>query len=338
MHRSAERVAAFATLFATTLGGWSQITTATGFTPAYIVQNVLLGPGVSASNFVFNGDADQLGTFDCVNCNVGITTGVVMCTGTVSEVAGPNNNGGFWLGGGNAGASDPDLDMIAGPFGTNDRAGLEFDFVPTGDSIKFDFVFGSDEYLEFVNSINDVFGFFLSGPGIAGPYSGGAENIALVPGTSMAVSINNVNNVVNPAYYIDNGNGSVAPYNIDPYYIQFDGFTAVLTAKAQVICGQTYHIKLVIADYSDTILDSGVFIAAGSFQSNLIDITSNIISGGVDSLLYEGCGHTTLVFVRAGDVSDSLAVDLVESGTATNGVDHTLFPARCISYRDRIRS
>jgi len=326
MDRSAYRAVAGTILLATTLSGRSQITTATGFTPAYIVQNVLLGPGVSASNFVFNGGADQLGTFDCVNCNVGIPTGMVMCTGSVNQVVGPNNDGGFTLGGGNWGVNDPDLDVIAGPNGTNDRAALEFDFVPTGDSIKFNFVFASEEYLEYVNSINDVFGFFLSGPGIAGPYTGGAANIALVPGTAMAVSINNVNNVVNSAYYVDNGDGSTPPFNIDPYYIQYDGFTAVLTAQAQVVCGQTYHIKLVIADYSDTILDSGVFIEAGSFQSNQIAITSDVISGGVDSVLYEGCGHTTLVFVRAGDVSDSLQVDLVETGAASNGVDHTLLP------------
>ena len=64
-------MAAFALLLTASFPSWSQITTATGFTPGYIVQNVLLGPGVSASNFVFNGDPDQLGTFDCINCSIG---------------------------------------------------------------------------------------------------------------------------------------------------------------------------------------------------------------------------------------------------------------------------
>ena len=53
----------------------------------------------------------------------------------------------------------------------NDAAVLEFDFIAISDTILFDFVFASDEYLEFVNTaFNDVFGFFLSGPGINGPY------------------------------------------------------------------------------------------------------------------------------------------------------------------------
>ncbi|MBL7964689.1 MAG: choice-of-anchor L domain-containing protein [Flavobacteriales bacterium] len=304
-----------------------QITSSTAMTPAQVVQNVLLGPGVTATNITFLGDPNQLGTFNCVNCNVGIPQGMVMCTGDVAQIAGPNNSGGTTLGGGNFGIGDVDLDVISAPFTTNDRAVLEFDFVPTGDSIKFNFVFGSEEYLEWVAAnFNDVFGFFLSGPGITGPYTNSAVNIALIPGTTLPVTIDNVNDVTNAAFYVNNGDGWTAPQNGNPFYIQYDGFTTVMQARAQVICGETYHIKLAIADVLDASFDSGVFIEAGSFQSNLIDLTSNILSGGVDSVLFEGCGETELIFTRAGDLSDSLAVNLFHSGTAINGVDHTLIP------------
>ena len=64
----------------------------------------------------------------------------------------------------------------------NDIAKLEFDFVPTSDTITFRYVFGSQEYFAYENTqYNDVFGFFLSGPGIAGPYANGAINLAIVP-------------------------------------------------------------------------------------------------------------------------------------------------------------
>ena len=107
---------------------------------------------------------------------------------------------------------------------------LEFDFVPSGNQIAFNFVFGSDEYLEFVDQYNDAFGFFLSGPGISGPYANNAANIALIPGTSVPVSINTLNADDYSNFYVNNGDGWTAPFNTDPFYIQFDGFTTVLTA------------------------------------------------------------------------------------------------------------
>ena len=69
-----------------------------------------------------------------------------------------------------------------------DAAVLEFDFVPTDDTVQFRYVFGSNEYLTWINSMfNDVFGFFVSGPGITGPFTSpagfpnGSINIANVP-------------------------------------------------------------------------------------------------------------------------------------------------------------
>ena len=141
------------------------------------------------------------------------------------------------------GAGDPDLLTIAnsvpGLIGqtftvssTEDAAILEFDFVPSSDTVTFNYVFASEEYLDFVNSsYNDVFAFLISGPGITGPYNsppgfpGGAINIAEVPNSipSLPITISTVNDTINSQYY-----------NYDTLAIAsaFNGFTDVFTAKS----------------------------------------------------------------------------------------------------------
>ncbi len=242
-----------------------------GQSPASLVQNVLLGGGVSASNITFNGQQansphPQVGNFNSANANIGLASGILLATGDAALAMGPNNNSGATLGGATF-YGDADLAMLAGVT-VNDAAVLEFDFVPMGGEISFEFVFASEEYIEFVNAgFNDVFGFFLSGPGVSGPFSNNAKNIALVPGTTTPVSIDNVNPGSNATYYTDNGDGYTPPFSFDPQYVQYDGFTTPLTASHPVQCGQTYHIKLAVADAGDEVLDSGVFLEAGAFAS-----------------------------------------------------------------------
>ena len=248
-------------------------------TATYLIDNVLLGGGIVGSSHSFIGDPNQIGFFNGVNSNLAIDSGVVLSSGNILELIGPNSSGStstpF------SGAGDPTLDLVVGPIDyTNDAAVLEFDFVPTSDVISFKYVFGSEEYLEFVTSFNDAFGFFLSGPN---PSGGNYidQNLAIVPGTTNTpVSIFNVNNISNSTYYVDNGTGATAPQNSDPTVIQFDGFTTPLTATAAVNCGDTYHIKIVVADVNDFAYDSGVFLEAGSFYSPPLSIIDDL---GIDS-------------------------------------------------------
>jgi hypothetical protein len=259
--------------------------------PSYLINNILLGGGVSAFNHVFQGDSSQIGFFSGVNSNLGIDSGIALSSGNIFDLVGPNASGStttnFSLPG------DPTLDAVIAPDPTNDAAVLEFDFIPTSDTISFKYVFGSEEYLEWVNSFNDAFGFFLTGPNPAGG-SYIDENLAIIPGTNIPVTIDNVNDVVNSTYYVDNGTGFTAPQNTDPTVIQFDGFTTPLTAFASVNCGDTYHIKLVVADAVDGAYDSGVFLEAGSFSSaepggtsiqvNTTDASCNGDSSGTASI------------------------------------------------------
>jgi hypothetical protein len=255
-------------------------------TPNQLVQNVLLGGGITVSNVTFNGSAlnanqvrDQVGSFTGGNTtNIGLNTGIILATGDAQLAVGPNDQGGATDATANPIQGDADLLALASA-NIRNKAVLEFDFVPIGQNLSFNFVFGSEEYLEFVNGgFNDVFGFFLSGPGITGPYTGGAANIALVPATTTAISIDNVNNVSNSAFYVNNGTGTTPLVNAT---IQYDGFTTVIAANAVVQCGQTYHIKLAIANVGDNSLDSAVFLQAQSFNTAQLSFPQDyLVSNG----------------------------------------------------------
>ncbi|MBL7941302.1 MAG: choice-of-anchor L domain-containing protein [Flavobacteriales bacterium] len=332
-------LSAFAALALMT-GAQSQIVLDNTMTVTDIVNNILLGEGVTATNVTFNGmNGDmvtvQVGTFNGENTNVGFDSGMIMASGGITVVQGPNNSSGMTVdsGSGNTGSTDPDFLDINPGYTANDWCVIEFDFTAVGDSVQFRYVWGSEEYMEWVNSsFNDVFAFFLSGPGIDGPYTNDAINIALIPGTSSAVTIDNVNANVNAQYYVNGGDGFSEPEFSDPYFIQFDGFTVPLVASAEVQCGQTYHIKLACADSGDSILDCGVFIEEGSFSSNALNIQGEVVDPPAflpSGTILEGCvdGFFT-IFQPDETTADTLA--LTFSGSGTSGVDYTPFPSTVI--------
>lgn len=317
---------------------FSQISTTNTLSATQLVNQVLLGSGVTASNITFTGNTNQKSKFTATsNTNLGLASGVFLSCGdarTSSGIGpqGPNNN--VATSTGYAGNGDSDLDAIVTPNATEDAAVLEFDFIPQSDTVKFRYIFGSEEYNEYVSSsYNDIFAFLLSGPNPSGgTYTN--YNIALIPGTTTPISINNVNNgykantVLPPApaqatgpcsnclYYRDNYNSNIN--------CQFDGITVVLTAKAAVQCGQTYHIKIAVADVGDDALDSGVFLEEGSFSSAPpITVSSNNSNVSfADSVMVEGCNTNCLFFVRNSNVSQKDSFLLQVSGNAINGTDY----------------
>ena len=236
------------------------------------------------------------------------------------------------------GFSDPDLldiaNSVPGMIGesfsvnsVNDGCVLEFDFVAAGDTVSFNYVFGSDEYETWINTqYNDVFAFFLSGPGITGPYDSpaafpdGAVNIAGVPLTDpiLPITISSVNSGTNSEYYVDNQGGTDVCIN---------GYTVPFKAEYPVECGETYHIKLAIADGSDTALESIVVLEEGSFESNaVVQIDLSIDVGGPEAnTIYEDCGQATLTFERPVEtileIQEMVYINYGNS-EATNGVDY----------------
>jgi hypothetical protein len=224
-------------------------------TPEEMVQ-FFVGAGINYSNVLYTGADTARGIFtNGGTTNLGVDHGLALTSGTIQNIPGPDNNSG--ASGFNTTPGDSLLSALVGTV-TYDACILEFDFVPAADTAWCDFVFGSEEYPEWVGStFNDIFGFFVSGPN---PEGGNYEfkNIALVPGTDLPVAINNVNGFYYPEYYVDNTGGLT---------IQLDGFTTVLTAKCAVVPGATYHFKLAISDTGDGIMDSGVLLEAESFES-----------------------------------------------------------------------
>lgn len=221
------------------------------------VEDFFLANGIFVNNIAFTGDSAQLGWLtDGDSVSLGINSGLVLSTGLATSVSTGNNvAGGNW-----STPSNADLFTLTG-FPTYDLAQLDFNFIATGDSMAFQFVFGSAEYPEFVGSnFNDIFGFFVSGPGIVGPYTNGAVNIALVPGTNTVVSINTINADTNSALYNDNSTFAIPN-------LFCDGYTVPMFASiGNLVVGESYHISLAIADASDAMLDSWVFLGGNSFQ------------------------------------------------------------------------
>lgn len=307
--RSALTVLAVATM----LGASAQMVVDNTLTPTQLVEDVLLGQGVTASNIVFNGSQVQIGYFNATNANFPIPEGVVMSSGDVTDIPAAGATFASTVTGS---GGDVDLNVVSSA-GTNDAVVLQFDFVPTGDSIQFSYVFGSEEYPEFVNAgFNDVFAFIISGPGFNGPFANGGENIALIPGTTTPVTIDNVNAGLNAQYYVDNSGGGANG-------IVFDGYTTVLTALAQVQCGETYTLKLALADGGDSSFDSGVFLEARSFSSNAF--VFDVQTPSLDSTIIEGC-TTAEVSIFSTPADSLLAYDIILGGNAIEGVDYEGVP------------
>ena len=276
MNYSTKILIVLAVFFTNTFSvSFSQMNVSQTMTPTQYVNDVLLGEGVTATNVQFSGSMEQIG-YLTGGTGFSLESGVILSTDLATNPATCNPTGGCATCGG---AGDPDLLTVANSVppligenfnvsGVFDVCILEFDFQPSGDFVSFNYVFGSDEYLTYVNSpYNDIFGFFLSGPGITGPYASpagfpdGSINIATVPDTDpeLPITISSVNNVTNPEFYIDNPNATEDPC--------INGYTVPFTASHPVSCGLTYHIKLAIADGSDNWLESIVVLEEGSFGS-----------------------------------------------------------------------
>lgn len=287
--------------------------------------NSLAGGGVSLSNMYFDCPGGAYGSFNGADCNVGMAQGVMLTSGNIANAIGPNNSSGQTTA--NSTDGDADLENIPGVDATYDACALYVDITVASDTLVFNYIFGSEEYLEYVGSgFNDVFAFYITGPKPGGG-NYNKQNIALIPGTNTAVSINNVNDQDYPQYYNENGDGFTTPYSTDNYYIQYDGFTTVLQARAAVIPCETYTLKLVVADAGDGVLDSGVFIEAGSLQTNDIELSaSTSLQNEGFEYAVEGCVEGILKFTSNKPLVKDQVVYLEISGTAINGVDYQQIP------------
>ena len=304
----------------------AQVNVSIDQTAEKLVQN-LVGSGVITLNPVLSCPNISNGIFKVTSSNLGIKGGVILCTGHAANAVGMAGQLADYN---NSSRGDQDLTALSGQ-ATYDACKLEFDFIPTGETVKFRYVFGSEEYPSFAcTQYNDVFAFYISGPEY--PV---AKNIALIPGTKIPVAINSTAGIVGSSggnisiceamgvgspfreYYVDNSKGTTISYN---------GFTKVFTAIAAVTPCATYHLKLAIADAKDHQYDSGVFIEEGSLSSNTLSISLHDNLQTPVPYCVRACKKGSFVFKRKYPSSLPLTIHYLIDGTATNGKDYRMIP------------
>lgn len=258
------------------------ITTDEGFSAQHLVENVLINSTcASTSNWAVSGGdfgttENSFAYFDASGTTFPFQNGIVLSTGKAINTQGPNSflsDDGVGIGWN----GDADLQNALGLNNSYNATVLEFDFVPQGNKISFDYIFSSEQYLQNPSSnqcnFTDGFAFLLKEVGTS-EYI----NLALIPNTTIPVKVNTVR-----------GSGTICPPANEEYFdafnnlehpTNFNGQTKVMTAKADVIPGLTYHIKLVIADEGNARFDSAIFLGGGSFNFD-IDL-------GIDRLLATG--------------------------------------------------
>ncbi len=248
----------------------AQLSFDTTITPLETVKDYLIdkNAAVIIKNVSYYGQRSSYGGFIDPSKYAVINKGLVLSTGLIYDAIGPNNS--EYSGSESSNLSDRELERIA-KGKSYDAAVLIIDFIPISDSISFEYFFASEEYPEYVNKgVNDVFAFFLSID------SSNSKNLAVLKNTSTPISVDNINARRNSELYIQNDiwrRSEIMKYENNrargerSLQYQFDGFTQLLQAGAKVIAGQSYQLKIAIADIGDRFYDSAVFLKSGSFSS-----------------------------------------------------------------------
>lgn len=244
------------------------ITVDTNYNAQQLAQDILVNnPCLTISNAsITTTTADTFqttGFFTANPVNFPFTQGIILSTGNANSAVGPNSS--LLSEGSTAWPGDNDLEAALNVGNSINATVLEFDFVSLSAAISFRYLLASEQYLTnpSANQCNftDGFAFLLKRNNSNEPY----QNLAVVPGTDIPVRVNTVR-----------GSGTVCPpaneqyfqgYNGSDSATNFNGQTVPLTAKANVIPGESYHIKLVIADQGNNLYDSAIFLEAGSFEA-----------------------------------------------------------------------
>lgn len=318
-------------LFLCTFSASAQLTVSPG-QPAAVLAAKLAGNGITISAPTLTCAGVANGTFTSVTTPITIDSGIILTSGRAINTAGVES---FLASTNNGMPGDAALTTLAGT-GTFDACVLEFDFIPKGDTVSFNYQFGSEEYINSTcGQYNDAFAFFISGPGISG-----TQNMALVPGTSIPVTVNSINNGIpgppgwpgfcnitnctsmgpgSPftSYYIDNTGGTQVTYR---------GYTRKLTASHAVTPCASYHLKMAVADASNGLYDSGVFIEAGSLKTNTYSFSRTDSIGhtiaGIPNSMVRGCGPVTFRVKNSRVTGSPQKVYFTYGGSAIKGTDY----------------
>jgi gliding motility-associated-like protein len=267
------------------------------------------------------------GTFEAGdNTDLGLERGLVMTSGSAAETANPAT---FFASNGNGLPGDPELDYLSNqsgnPSASNDACVIEVEVFVATDELRFEYVFGSEEYPNFINTptFNDIFAFLISGPGITGdPNINNQQNIAILPDPAAGtpVEVFSVNQNTNWEFYRNNLLGQSVAYG--GLTSDFQGVKKSLTAIQEVTPCETYNIKFAIADRGDGIYDSGVFIS--ELQGG-VPILEAEFTNGIQYLVEECVDNPdNIVIGLSSPQEDTTSYTVLIEGTATPGVDYTI--------------
>lgn len=298
----------------------------------YVLED-LAGPGVTVTNISLKGFKTQINAFSQSNTQLGFESGLFICAGLAhicqtysGDASAGNINTNQAASSNFVNNSSYDLLEQLASQSVRDPVAIEFDFVAQGDIIKLDYIFASEEYPEFnCTSAPDVMGIFIDGPGFDG-----FTNIATIPGTDIPVGVNTVNDGNIGAedgdiifcqepfgstdftdFFINNRN--------EPW-LEFDGITKALSAEAQIIPCEKYRMVIAVADVSDHLYDSGVFLKAKSLRSNSLIVKAAHESNS--GIMYEGCSVVEVAFSLQNPLSVPYTIQTRLLGSAIAGVDY----------------
>jgi len=244
------------------------------------LPNLLGSQCAEISNVQFSGNLSSFSYYSSPNNYLGLSRGILMTTGATNFDQ-PNTVENFGIdNGAQINLPTPLLNYINSTSGMPsaqlfNTSFIQFDFKTTSpDTVWLKYIFASEEYPEWVGTqYNDLFGFLIfPADGSQDPF-----NFSTVPQTNAPVCVNNINNGsanIGPCsfcqYYIDNTPGQ---------FLEFDGFTTMLTAKYFVPqAGVKYRIVLFISDLGDAIYDSGVFLEITTGNQN---VAGNVTCDGL---------------------------------------------------------
>jgi len=215
------------------------------------LKNNLLGPNTAGlSNFSISITGNPLASGIFTNDPFGLSSGIVLSTGKVTDLPGQNRKDNE-----NWGGSDASTDFWpSGEVGDLTELNLSFFADSTVEKLFFEYVFASEEFLEYGGSrYNDDFELLLNGINFAKLTDGKTVTINnLVP--------DNSNRFTDHPDYIDNPSVIGLAANI----IKLDGFTKVLGFEGLLQKNQTNVLSIRIKDVGDGMLDSAVFIKGNS--------------------------------------------------------------------------
>ncbi len=299
-----------------------------------VLETALSTPFSQVEIVSINCADEAFGTFDASdNVGLGINKGIILTSGNAANAIGPNLNDDTSDLDVGLPPGDADLDSLSRLFSDGtlsyDACVIEVDVFANTDELVFEYVFGSEEYPEWIGQFNDIFALLISGPGINDgiPQIGGQKNLASLPDGTF-LEINNVNHLTNWEYYRNNSQGTGVEY--DGLTSDFLGAKKSLTARADVIPCNTYRLKFAIADRQDADFDSGVFISEISTGTPMLEVS---FATGLDYFVENCAGAEDFIVIRLDEASDqTISFDVDINGTAIPGTDYLLDLPSVISF------